>query len=216
MSKNNLVKKNIKFLAKAILRLCFMIFNNESSVKMKNYKNILYTLWIKNSFKKCGKEININSPIYLRGGKYITIGENFNADLRLRIEAWDEYEGIKYNPQIIIGNNVCINSDCHIGCINKIEIGNNVLFASKVFVEDCNHGEINRFSLDIPPSKRKLYSKGSITIEDNVWIGEGVAILPDVRIGNNSVIGANAVVTKSFPPYSIIGGNPARLIKTIL
>lgn len=57
------------------------------------------------------------------------------------------------------------------------------------------------------------YSKGSITVENDVWIGFGAIILSGVNIGRGSVVAAGSVVTSSFPPYSIIGGNPARLIK---
>ena len=56
---------------------------------------------------------------------------------------------------------------------------------------------------------------GPPTIGDDVWIGPGARILGDISIGNNSVIGANAVVTKSFPANSVVGGVPARLLKTI-
>lgn len=209
------MKSLIKNILSNLLKIIYFIFDYESIAKLNHYKNILYSYWIKNSFKKCGEGFYVRAPISLKGGKYITIGDNFHADFRFRLEAWDKYQDVKYEPQIIIGNNVAFNPDCHIGCINKIEIGNNVLFASKVFVEDCYHGEVDKNSLEIPPSKRKLFSKGSVIIEDNVWIGEGVAILPNVRIGKNSIIGANAVVTKSFPPYSIIAGNPARLIKSL-
>jgi acetyltransferase-like isoleucine patch superfamily enzyme len=54
-----------------------------------------------------------------------------------------------------------------------------------------------------------------VIIEDNVWIGEGAAIMPNVTIGSNSIIGANSVVTHSFPSNSVIGGIPAKLIKTL-
>jgi acetyltransferase-like isoleucine patch superfamily enzyme len=209
------MKNLIKNTVRSFFRIVFLIFNYESLIRWKHFKNTLYSYWIMNSFRKLGKAFYVQAPIYLKGGNYISIGDNFFAHSRLRIEAFDEYKGSKYTPEIIIGDNVVFNPDCHIGCINRIEIGNNVLFASKVFIEDCYHGEIDKSSLEIPPHQRKLYSKGPVVIEDNVWIGEGVAILPDVRIGKNSIIGANAVVTKSFPPNSIIGGNPARIIKLI-
>ena len=52
-------------------------------------------------------------------------------------------------------------------------------------------------------------------IKDNVWIGEGVAIMPNVRIGKNAIIGANAVVTKDVPENTVVGGNPAKIIKQL-
>lgn len=57
--------------------------------------------------------------------------------------------------------------------------------------------------------------RGNIIIEDNVWIGEGCVILPNVKIGQNSVIGANTVVTKDVPRNSIVVGNPGRVIRQI-
>ncbi|MNY78908.1 Galactoside O-acetyltransferase [compost metagenome] len=67
----------------------------------------------------------------------------------------------------------------------------------------------------MPPAKRRLYSKGPVIIEDNVWLGEGVVVLPGVTIGENSIVGANAVVTKSIPKNCVAGGNPARIIREI-
>jgi len=65
-------------------------------------------------------------------------------------------------------------------------------------VEDCYHGEIDKNSLKIPPNQRKLFSKGSVILEDNVWIGEGVTILPNVLIGRNNIIGANACFSPNY------------------
>ena len=116
---------------------------------------------------------------------------------------------------LIIGNNVGINDDCHLACIHSIEIGDNVLIASKVFISDHSHGKISLDDLLLPPTERLLTSKGKIVIEPNVWIGEGVVILSGVRIGRGSVIGANSVVIKDIPPFSVAVGSPARVIKTI-
>ena len=60
-----------------------------------------------------------------------------------------------------------------------------------------------------------MYTAGPVIIEDGVWIGDKVTILPNVRIGKNAVIGANSVVTKDIPENCVAGGIPAKIIKTI-
>lgn len=177
--------------------------------------NSLYSMWIANEFKNICEGYYFQYPLYLKGGKNIIIGTGFYSDHRLRLEAWDEFQGDKFNPEIKIGNNVSIQKDCHIGAIDRIVIGNNVLIGSKVFITDHSHGDISKEALNLPPGNRKLFSKGPVIIEDNVWLCEGVVVLPNVIIGENCIVGANAVVTKSFPKNSIIGGNPAKIIKQL-
>jgi len=179
------------------------------------FQNHIFSCIIRLGFKKVGKNFLAEYPIRVIGGNHITIGDNFNSFGRLRIEAHSRHKKHLYNPSIIIGDNVSFNFDCHIGCINKVVIGDNVLIASRVFITDHYHGDITTEALQIPPSKRKIESPGPVIIEENVWIGEGVAIMPNLTIGRNSIIGSNAVVTKSFPPNSVIAGVPAKLIKTI-
>ncbi|MBO0357374.1 hypothetical protein J0X19_05410 [Hymenobacter sp. BT186] len=152
----------------------------------------------------------------IKNPKYISIGNGFAAMYNLRIEAWDKYGEQKFFPEIYIGNNVVFNTDVHIGCINKIFIGDNVLLASRIYISDHSHGEVNSEALKVAPVHRKLYSKGPVIIENNVWIGENVSILPGVKIGSNAIIGANAVVTKDVPANSVVGGNPARIIKVLV
>lgn len=175
--------------------------------------NILYSGWIQTAFGSVGKRFYVARPFYPKGGKYIKFGENFSSCPGLRIEAWDEYEGERFEPEIYFGDNVCFNFDCHVGAVGHITIGNNVLIGSHVLITDHYHGDGSEESLGLSPAKRKLYYKGAVTIEDDVWIGDNVSILPGVTIGRGSVIGANALVNKSFPQGSIIGGVPAKLIK---
>lgn len=189
-------------------------------VRIKNainlFNSFVYSSYYSKAFKSCGKDFFIRPPLHMAGSTYITIGNNFYAGYRLRIEAiYDKYNG-NNEPILSIGNNVSFNYDCHLGCSNHIFIGDNVLFASRIFITDHYHGEIDYLSLATPPNKRQIYSKGPVIIEDNVWIGEGVAIMPNVTIGKNSIIGANSVVTSNIPENSVVGGIPARVIRTLI
>ncbi len=200
---------------KTIVKLFSFFYPPKVASKLYSILNAFYTYWIMGDFEQFGKSSGISHPIYLVGGKYIIIGNNFSCDQRLRLDAIDNFLGENFNPSIIIGDNVSIQKDCHIGAINKIEIGNNVLLASKVYISDHSHGNTSVEDLLLPPSKRKLYSKGPVIIEDNVWLGEGVVILPGVTVGENSIVGANSVVTKSIPKNCVAAGNPAKIIKII-
>ncbi|WP_211092637.1 acyltransferase [Chitinophaga varians] len=132
------------------------------------------------------------------------------------MEAVGYFKNDSFTPEISIGDNVTLNDFCHIACINQVIIGNNVLVASRVFITDHFHGKIDALEKDISPSDRNLYSKGPVIIHDNVWIGEGVVVMPGVTIGKGAIIGANAVVTRDVPAYAVVGGNPAKVIKSIL
>lgn len=184
--------------------------------KIKLIAYIFNSKLVSKQFNACGKNFFIRSALSLEGEKYISIGDDFDGFSRIRLEAFDAHLGKPFKPEIVIGNNVSINNDCHIGCVNKIVIGNNVLIASKVYITDHFHGEISVSELAVPPNKRPVVSKGVVIINDNVWIGEGVAIMPNVTIGENSIIGANSVVTKDVPANVVVGGVPAKIIKKLV
>lgn len=179
-------------------------------------KSSFYAGYYSTKFKFLGRNSHILKKIDLIGGKYISINSGFACLGKLRLEAHDLHNNKSYYPSLTIGKNVGINFDCHIGCINRIEIGDNVLLASKVFITDHSHGDSTPEFKDTAPSMRHLISKGPVIIKDNVWIGEGVAIMPNVTIGENCIIGANSVVTKDVPPNSVVGGVPAKILKSIM
>ena len=151
----------------------------------------------------------------LKGAKYVALADNVSISERCIIEVYDSYQKQRFTPILTIGANSHIGDDGHITCINRVQIGNNVLMGRKVFITDNAHGVSDRILLDTAPNKRPLASKGPVIIEDNVWIGEMVCIMPGVKIGKGSIIGANAVVTKDVPSYSVAVGNPAKIVKQL-
>ena len=154
----------------------------------------------------------IRFPFRVRGKRFIDFGTGLTTGVDCRIDAFP----VNNNKVIFFGENVQINDHVHIGAVERIEIGNNVLIASKVFITDHNHGvysgEGQHSDPNIPPHLRRLVSS-PVYIKDNVWIGELVSILPGVTIGEGSIIGSNSVVSKDIPPYSIAVGVPAKVVK---
>lgn len=177
--------------------------------------DIFYAQKAVKRFASVGANPTIMRKIKVLGGKNITIGDNFYCYWGQRFETYSSHNGVSFSPQILIGNNVSINPDCHIGAINRIELHDGVLLASRVFITDHFHGDISLENLSIPPGERILTTKGAVIIKKNAWLGEGVAVMPGVTIGENAVIGANSVVTKDIPDNAVAAGVPARVIKQL-
>ena len=155
----------------------------------------------------------VRFPIDFRGLKFIEYGKGFTTGRACRIEA---YPMDNKSITVKIGENFQMNDYVHITGVSRVEIGDNVLIASKVYISDLSHGSYqgdeNDSHPDSIPKERPLFSK-PVFIEDNVWVGEMVTILPGVTIGKGSIIGANSVVAKDIPEFCIAVGNPARVIK---
>lgn len=110
---------------------------------------------------------------------------------------------------IEIGDNSGIGM--HAKVPNNIKIGNDVMMGVNVIIFSANHA-FDR--IDIPMRKQGMKKSDPVVIEDDVWIGSNVIIMAGRRVSKGTVIAAGSVVTKDFPAYSIIGGNPAKLIKS--
>ena len=112
---------------------------------------------------------------------------------------------------IEIGNNSGIGMESKVP--NNIIIGEDVMMGPNVTIYGANH-VFDR--TDIPMRKQGMKNFPPVVIEDDVWIGSHVIIMPGLTIKKGTIIGAGSIVTKNFPEYSIIGGNPAKLLKSRL
>jgi maltose O-acetyltransferase len=115
----------------------------------------------------------------------------------------------EFGTNISLGDNFYANYDCVMLDPHDIVIGNNVLLGPKVSLFTANHAIYSAERIE-----GGCYAK-PILIEDNVWIGGNVTVLPGVTIGTNTIIGAGSVVTRSVPPNVIAAGNPCRVIREI-
>lgn len=181
---------------------------------MKRLKNLLtaslnYIRWSWR-FAHFPFRSRLASPDMITNPNAIKIGQKVEIRKHARLEALGKIE--KNKTKISIGDGTSIHLYFHCGAAESITIGKDVLIASRVYISDHDHDFQD-------PQTPTVYAKKLITkpvnIEDGVWIGEGAVILKGVNVGTRAVIGANAVVTKDVPPYAIVGGVPARVIRYI-
>lgn len=196
-----------------LYRLLYFLFTYKRIQWFKNKLSGIHNNWINNAFPHIGHNCYIGHIHTLIGTEYIHIGNNVTILDKTILTAIDFYNGRRYKPELIIEDDVIINPYNHITCINRIHIGAGTLTGKHVTITDNAHGLSTFNEMLKKPLHRSLYSKGPVIIGKNVWIGDKVTILPNVTIGEGAIIGANTVVTKDVPPFCVVGGNPAKILK---
>ncbi|MEH6906765.1 acyltransferase [Neobacillus drentensis] len=142
----------------------------------RNIKSSIFSLQAKSKIEVFNNKSKVNI------GKFVFIRKN--ASIRL------DFDGV-----LTIGNNVFINDNCNINCVNRITIGKNTKIAPNVCINDHDHNYIKNTSDHL--------IRGEVTIGENVWIGSNVVILRNTHIGDNVVIAAGSVVKGIVPPNTI-------------
>jgi acetyltransferase-like isoleucine patch superfamily enzyme len=160
------------------------------------------------SFGQFPRGTVVEAPYLIRNKSGVFLGKDVTIRRNLRIEVVKEYAGKAYKGRLEIGNGTCIENDVHITVAEKVTIGEKVLIAPRVVIVDSDHGFTQR---DLPIMTQPL-STAPVVIGDGSWIGAGAVILKGTNIGKNCVVGANAVVKGTVPDYSIVVGNPGKVI----
>jgi len=174
----------------------------------------LYTVWLRAiyPFASTGRNLSIHYAIKLSRliANQIKLGDSVIIweDVWLYVVP-DSGNDVK----IFIGDNCTIGARSSISAKNCIHLEDNVIMATSVLIQDHNHAYED---INLPIRYQGVTAGGQIRIEQGCWIGQGAAIVcneGEVVIGRNSVIGANALVTRSCPPNSVIVGNPGRVAR---
>lgn len=129
-----------------------------------------------------------------------------------RVGSWVTfYSGITISPgnNLKLGHHVNLAAGVFLGTAGGIEIGDRTLIGYKTMIFSGNHV--------IPPNREKIffagYDRKKVVIQNDVWIGGNSIILPGITIGEGAVVAGGSVVTKDVPSFTIVGGNPAKVIK---
>jgi maltose O-acetyltransferase len=130
--------------------------------------------------------------------KIATCGKNVNIE-----------KNAYFTPGLTIGDHSGVGINCEV--YGPVVIGKHVMMGPDVVIYTSGH---NFDRTDIPMMEQGSTEAKPVTIGNDVWIGRRAMIMPGVTVGSGSVIGAGAVVTKNIPPYSVVGGIPAKVIKT--
>ena len=186
-------------------------WNVDTISKISEKWRVIKSQWIAGKMAEAGDGVFFKYVAQLHDPQYIHIGNNTSFGKDLFLTAWGGVSDREAN--LSIGSNCSFGAYNHITCANKITIGDSLLTGKWVTITDNSHGETDKDTLGMRPQKRPITSKGPVVIGNNVWIGDKATILPGVTIGDGAVIAANAVVTKDVPAYSVVGGNPAKVIK---
>ncbi len=159
---------------------------------------------------KIGQGARIRAPRKIDGSQFISIGDGTHILPHGWLCCLDKWRDSAFSPNMRIGDNVYIGHYCCITCISEIIIDDGCVLSEHVYITDCSHG------LDPacgPILDQPLSSKGSVHLGKQCFLGYRAVIMPGVSLGDYCVVGANSVVTRSFPAYSMVAGSPARMIK---
>lgn len=163
---------------------------------------------IKNLYSFAMTKITLKQARFIRRPIYIRGKTSLSGCIGLTTGRFCRFDLSGDKKTLFIGKRCEIGDMMHIVAHNCVEIGNDVLIASKCFISDTNHGNYSGNTQDSPkttPNSRKLFY-GTVTIGNNVWIGENAVILSGAAIGDGCVIGANAVVSKKIPKECMVAG----------
>lgn len=166
-------------------------------------------LYYRRYFKKFGKNSYLSPFSEIINMKHIEIGDYVTIRQNAWMLAHETYTEKTYTPHISIGDNTYIGHNVTLSCAIKLEIGKDVTIGDNAYIADCTHS-YEDIKTHIMLQQLKT---GKIIIGDRAWIGKNCVIMYDLEIGEHAVVGANSVITKSVPPYTVMAGNPATIIK---
>lgn len=183
--------------------------------KVDRFFTLCVNRWKLAQLARVGQHVTAGHGFRLYNPACIELGDGIKMADQVTLRALTEYPWTNppqpFSPRLLIEDGVFINNGCQISCSQSVHIGKDVMLAERCYVADHNHG----FADPDRSIQSQPLTVGACSIGEGSWLGNNVCVSGSIRIGKHCVVGANSVVTKDLPDYSVAVGAPARVIQTL-
>jgi acetyltransferase-like isoleucine patch superfamily enzyme len=156
-----------------------------------------------------GRRWRTDGPLFLGGGLELHVARRGRLDLGRFVWLGHGTKIRCHEGVVEIGAKTVLGQECTISAYRRVRIGEQCVIADRAMFIDFDHGVVE---VERPIRKQGIYTR-EVEVGSNVWIGYGACVLRGVRVGDNSIVGTNSVVTKDVPANAVVAGIPARVIR---
>jgi acetyltransferase-like isoleucine patch superfamily enzyme len=173
------------------------------------YARLLWRYEWRRHLTRAGRRWRTDGFVFFGRGLEIEIGERGRVSFGRFVWIGDRTKIRCHEGEVEIGRKTVMGQECTISAYQRVRIGEQCVIADRAMFIDFDHGVVE---VERPIRQQGIY-KRDVVVGSNVWIGYGACILRGVSVGDNSIVGTNAVVTKDVPANAVVGGVPARVLR---
>ena len=173
------------------------------------YGKLLWRYLWRRLLTRAGRRWRTSGMVFLGRGLELEVGRRGRLELGRFVWIGDGTKIRCHEGRVEIGSKTVMGQECTISAYQRVRIGEQCVIADRAMFIDFDHGVVE---VERPIRLQGIY-KRDVEVGSNVWIGYGACILRGVRVGDNSIVGTNSVVTKDVPANAVVGGIPARVIR---
>jgi acetyltransferase-like isoleucine patch superfamily enzyme len=184
-------------------------FLSRNGMLNRKYGRLLGRYLWRRFFSAAGRRWRTNGLVFFGRGLELEIAARGRVDFGRFVWIGDETKIRCHEGRVEIGDKTVMGQECTISAYQHVRIGQQCVIADRAMFIDFDHGVVE---VERPIRQQGIY-KRDVEVGSNVWIGYGACVLRGVRVGDNAVIGTNAVVTADVPANAVVGGVPAKVLR---
>jgi acetyltransferase-like isoleucine patch superfamily enzyme len=191
----------------AVIR--FLRFCSRNGMLTPQYGLLAWRYLWRRFLTRAGRRWRTDGPLFLGSGLELQIARHGRVEFGRFVWLGEGTKIRCHEGSVEIGAKTVLGQECTISAYGRVRIGEQCVIADRAMFIDFDHGVVE---VERPIRQQGIYTR-PVEVGSNVWIGYGACILRGVRVGDNSIIGTNSVVTKDVPANAVVAGVPARVVR---